>query len=106
MGELKSIFEEFEQVKLVYLFGSQARREAGPLSDYGFAVYLDEQDPVRILDIRLALLGELQRHLRTDNVEVVVLNQIESPELKYDIVANGALSTSVSRSNCLLNPAC
>lgn len=104
MEELKSIFEKFEQVKLVYLFGSQAQRDAGPLSDYDFAVYLDEQDPVRILDIRLALLGELQRHLHTDNVEVVVLNQIESPELKYDIIATGALLYELEPFKLLVEP--
>ncbi|MBI2633622.1 MAG: nucleotidyltransferase domain-containing protein [Parcubacteria group bacterium] len=41
---MKAIFAEFPQIKLVYFFGSKARGNDGPLSDYDFALYLGEKD--------------------------------------------------------------
>jgi len=40
----ESIFENHPAVKLVYFFGSRAANASGHLSDYDFAVYLDERD--------------------------------------------------------------
>lgn len=91
LSELSDLFENFGQVKLAYLFGSRARGTPGPLSDYDFAVYLDEQDHKKIFEIQSALLDQLQRRLGTDNVQVVVLNLVESPELKYSVIASGTL---------------
>ena len=88
---LKQVFEACKEVKLAYLFGSRAQGTAGPLSDHDFAVYLDERDPKRAVEIRLELLDELQRRLKTDKVEVVALNLAESPELKYNIIVTGTL---------------
>ena len=42
--QLQTIFKKFKDIKLAYLFGSQAKGNAGKLSDYDFAVYLDEQE--------------------------------------------------------------
>ena len=91
LAGLASIFEQHHQVKLVYLFGSRAEVAAGPLSDWDFAVHLDERDPKTAFDIRMSLLDSLQRRLGTDNVEVVILNQVESPEFKYNVITTGNL---------------
>jgi predicted nucleotidyltransferase len=91
LANLAGVFECHEQVKLVYLFGSRSAGASGPLSDWDFAVYLDERDPKRIFDIRLALLDAIQRGLGTDHVDVVILNQVESPEFKYNVIASGEL---------------
>ena len=50
---LEKIFDLFPQVKLVYFFGSRATDKAVPLSDYDFAVFLDEKDFKKRFDIRL-----------------------------------------------------
>ena len=38
-GKITPIFKDYPEIKLVYFFGSKARGEGGPLSDYDFAVY-------------------------------------------------------------------
>lgn len=88
---LESIFKQYPQVKLVYFFGSRASGKAGPLSDYDFAVFLDEKDFKKRFDIRLDLLDKFSRLLKTDNIDLSVLNDIRSPELKYSIIASGQL---------------
>lgn len=91
MKSLLGIFQFYPQVKLVYFFGSKARGREGPLSDYDFGVYLDEKDKKKRFDLRLNLMGKLSSALRTDAVDVVVLNDAESPELKYSIIKEGEL---------------
>lgn len=88
---LTNIFQLYPQVKLVYFFGSRAKDKSGPLSDYDFAVYLDEKDKKQRFDIKLSLMGKLSHEFETDAVDVVVLNDIESPELKYSVVTEGKL---------------
>ena len=86
-----AIFKSFPQIKLVYFFGSKANGKSGPLSDYDFAFYLNEWNRKKMFEIKFKLMDELSRLLETDEVDVVILNLAESPELKYQIVANGKL---------------
>lgn len=88
---LEKIFELFPQVKLVYFFGSRATGKEGTLSDYDFAVFLDENDFKKRFDIKLDLLDKFSQLLKTDNIDLSVLNDIQSPELKYSIIASGQL---------------
>jgi predicted nucleotidyltransferase len=88
---LLDIFTFYPQVKLAYFFGSRAKGKAGPLSDYDFAVYLDEKDKKQRFEIKLGLMAKLSHELATDEVDVVVLNDTESPELQYSIVREGKL---------------
>ncbi|MBS3055870.1 MAG: nucleotidyltransferase domain-containing protein [Candidatus Aenigmarchaeota archaeon] len=48
--QLKGFLKKQKYIKLVYLFGSSARNEEGPLSDIDIAVFLDKK------------LSKLQRH--------------------------------------------
>ncbi|MBU4360586.1 nucleotidyltransferase domain-containing protein [Patescibacteria group bacterium] len=89
--KVKPIFEKNPVIKLVYLFGSQANGNTGPMSDYDFAIYLDEKDKTKMFEIKLELIGKLSLILKTDNIDVVILNLTESPELKYDIIKQGIL---------------
>ena len=86
---LKNIFRSFPDVKLAYIFGSRANGEEGPLSDYDFAVYFDLKDKIRMSDIRFQLSDKLSRELKTDKIDLVVLNMTEGPELKYNIIKDG-----------------
>ena len=62
-----------EPVVVAYLFGSQARGDAGPLSDV--AVLLEEGlPPGEALSLRLRLMEAVGRTLRVERVDVVVLN--------------------------------
>ena len=54
-----------------YLFGSYARESAGPFSDVDIAVYLTEDGRgERELDI----IGDLNKILKTDEIDLVILN--------------------------------
>jgi uncharacterized protein len=91
LENLKDIFEHYTRVKLVYFFGSKARGDEGPLSDYDFAVYLDEKNAEQRFQIRLELISKLSKHLGTDKIDLCILNDIEAPELKYSIIFEGKL---------------
>lgn len=86
-----SIFGKEPEVKLAYFFGSRAERREGPMSDYDFAVYLDTRDSKKAFDVKFRLADELGRVLKTDRVDVVLLDFTESPELKYAVIKKGAL---------------
>ena len=88
---LKAIFEGYPEIKLVYLFGSRARNTSSPISDYDFALYLDTRDKRRINDIRLEIYDKISRTLKTDDIDVLILNTVKMPELKFMIVTEGKL---------------
>ncbi len=89
--KLNRVFHIYPQIKLVYLFGSQARGEGGPLSDYDFAIYLDEKDPKKMFDTKLELMGKLSGILGTDNVDIAILNLSEMPEFRFNVIMEGQL---------------
>lgn len=58
------------------LIGSQARASAGPLSDVDIGVWHDpDLGPGERLDLRLELAAAAAAALRTDEVDVVLLNR-------------------------------
>lgn len=99
-----AIFERFPEVKLVYLFGSQARGTSGPMSDYDFAVSLADEPFAEMQNIRLKLISDLSRALKTDAVDVVVLELTQSPELKYNIIREGKLLFSREPFKVVIEP--
>lgn len=89
--ELVALFEAYPEVKLVYLFGSRASGKASPLSDYDFALYLVSEERRKMHEVRLELYEKITRLLAEDRVDIVLLNLLESPELKYSIITEGKL---------------
>jgi len=69
----------------------ELKKKEGPLSDYDFAFYLDEKDKKKISEIQFELMDKISRILKTDKIDVVMLNLVESPELKYNIIKEGKL---------------
>jgi predicted nucleotidyltransferase len=92
--KLREFFSRVEYVMLAYLFGSTVRREANSLSDIDIAVLFDDtllQNDV--FDLQLELISELTGLLKTNNVDLVVLN--DSPLLlTYNIIRNGVILKS------------
>lgn len=78
-------------VMAAYVFGSRARGDSGPMSDYDIAVHVEGLDALAQFDLRLQLIGNLTRVLQTDEVDVVLLNQTDKPALKYYIIRDGQL---------------
>lgn len=89
--KLKAIFKAYAEIKLVYFFGSRAVCKKSDISDYDFAIYLDTRDLKRIYEIKFELFDRISRLLKNDNVDIVILNLAESPELKYNIIREGKL---------------
>lgn len=92
IGEkLKAVFESIPEVKLVYLFGSRARKQEGDLSDYDFAVYIEERDREKLFEIRINLMNKIAKTLQTDKVDLLILNSQASPDIKYFAIKEGIL---------------
>lgn len=91
LKELNSIFKSYPEIKLTYLFGSRVVSKESTLSDYDFAIYLDTKDKERIYEIKFELFERISLLLKTDKIDIVILNTVEAPELKYLIISKGKL---------------
>jgi predicted nucleotidyltransferase len=69
---LGGAFARCPGVVFAYLFGGVAKGDIRPLSDVDVGVYLDES--MDQIGARLEALGAVTAHLRTDEVDLVVLN--------------------------------
>lgn len=88
-ARLKTFFLAQPRVELAYLFGSTARGTTGPMSDVDVAIRFSG-DRGRTLNERLKLQDALCRHLRTDRVDLVDLDDA-SPVLRYNVIRDGVL---------------
>lgn len=101
---IQKLAKKYPGIKLVYLFGSRARGDFGPSSDYDFAIYLDEQDKAQRSTLQVEILSELTSALETDAVDLVILNDLDQPEMKYDIIAEGKLLFEEEPFSLLVEP--
>ena len=76
------------RIDLAYIFGSHAASEEGPMSDFDIAVLYSESRPS---PPRYALAHELKTVLKTDRVDLVVLNKAPI-ELRYAVIASGIVA--------------
>ena len=65
-----------EDVQFAYLFGSYAKGKITPLSDVDIAVYLSGSN---FSQKRLEILGGLIEVLKTDEIDLVILNTAPLP---------------------------
>ena len=87
--QLYHVFKSSPSVGVVYLFGSQATGDTHANSDYDFAIYFDEKNTVKRFELLFDLAGKLSKILQTDKIDVHSLNDLQSPELKYNIISSG-----------------
>lgn len=89
--ELVPVFAADEAVALVFLFGSHARGEAGPLSDVDVALLLSPVIPrEEYLNYRLKYSAVIANAIRDDRVEVVLLNSAP-PALAHQVIRGRVL---------------
>jgi len=103
LKRLNNIFGKYPDLKLVYLFGSQASEKVGPLSDYDFAFYIKE-DRKKAYYTSFKIEGEISKVLSTDKIDMVIINHTDSPELKYSIIKNGKMLYEVEPYRLLVEP--
>ncbi len=104
LNKLKHLFGLYSKIKLVYLFGSRATKKVGPLSDYDFAVYLNMKNKKRMFELKYILQDKIARILKTDMVDIIILNNAQSPELKYSIIKNGKLIYEIEPYKIIIEP--
>ena len=75
-----------ERVKLAYLFGSVAEGKEGKLSDVDLAFFLDESlSKKERFSLQLKLISKLTGILKTDRIDLVIMN--DAPlTLNYEII--------------------
>ena len=86
--KLRSLMAQRPEVRFAYLFGSQARGQAGPLSDTDIAVFVDPA--LDLLDARLRIIEALMRLLGDERVDVITLNNA-APALRHAVIGDGVV---------------
>lgn len=77
LPNVREYLSKHPKVLFAYLFGGFARGRISPLSDVDIAVYLT--DCADIAQERLEIIGKLNDLLKTDEVDLVVLNTSPLP---------------------------
>ena len=85
----REVLQRHAEVIFAYLFGGLAKHDMLPLSDIDIAVYVDRS--ANLDQEKLDLLGDLMDELRTDEIDLVILNVAQLP-----------LSARVLRNNQIL----
>ena len=91
LEQVKAIITSHPEIKLAYLFGSQATGNVGPMSDYDFAIYIDGLNSKERFDLKINLMTAISSILKTDAIDVVIINDLDMPELAYDIIKEGIM---------------
>ncbi len=84
--EVKEFLQKQGPVELVYLFGSVALQKAGKLSDVDIGIFLDESlDKKDRFQTKLRLISDLEDILKTDRLDLVIMN--DAPvSLNFEII--------------------
>lgn len=96
--QLRTILFQNQWVSFAYLFGSRAQEKAGNMSDWDIAVYVAdarlERNPVWQ---KIKIEDELSLALKTDKIQVVILNAIDAPLFSFTIISKSILLTDKNR---------
>jgi uncharacterized protein len=83
---LAEFFKSQEYVELAYLFGSTAGGNIGPLSDIDIGVYLSSKlTEAERIDKRLRLTAEIASLLKTDIIDLIIMNDASSV-ISFEII--------------------
>lgn len=86
ISKLAEFFKSQEYVELAYLFGSIAEDNRGPLSDIDIGVYISSKlTKGERIEKRLELTAELAGFLKTESIDLVVMNDT-SPVINFEII--------------------
>ena len=77
LPDVREYLNKHPKVVFAYLFGGLAQGRVSPLSDVDIAIYT--VDGADIVQEKLEILGNLNELLRTDEVDLVVLNTAPLP---------------------------
>lgn len=86
--KLTSFFKKKEEVLVAYLFGSQARNTATPLSDIDIALLVTPSRLETDIYYHMTIAADLLSLLHTNLVDVVILNKVP-PLLAHRVIKHG-----------------
>ena len=89
--KIKSAIAEQDGVLFAYLFGSQARGKASERSYFDIAVYLSGEGKGSAAMRGFYIEAAITRLLGTDDIQVVVLNGLDSPLFGFEVIKDGVL---------------
>lgn len=88
--KLKDLFLKRDEVVMAYLFGSVAEDKIHKFSDVDVAVYVKALTKENEFEYQLDLIGELNDVLRSDDVDLVIMN-FAFPTIIHYILRHGIL---------------
>ena len=92
INKIKNVLANDERIVFAYIFGSRAKGIAGSRSDWDIAVYVaEEAGQTMPAMLPFYIEAEIAELLATNDVQVVVLNGLESPLLGFEIINQGVL---------------
>ena len=77
-----------DSILFMYVFGSYGKGRSGPLSDVDIGVFLKGSEDY--WKKRLQLIGEITSILKTDEVDLVILNEA-SLSLRFQVIKTGKI---------------
>lgn len=84
--EVTEFLKNQNQVKLAYLFGSVAHKKENKLSDVDLAIFLDEKiNKKDRFKIKLRMISDLEDILKTDRIDLVIMNEANNT-LNFEII--------------------
>lgn len=83
---LASLWQQNPEINATFLFGSQATGKTHGLSDIDLAVLADNAD----LEFRMNLLADAMQLLKTNDVDLVILNELP-PAFARRVLTEGVL---------------
>jgi len=90
--EINRIVRKYK-INTFYVFGSQATGKTTKLSDYDFAVLLDDKVPEKLYgDYQIKIISELLRLIKAEHIDLIILNNKRTPLLlKYNVIKDGKI---------------
>lgn len=99
--KIKKILKPNQVVEFAYLFGSRAKGSVGERSDWDIAIYF-KKDP---RDLPSWLVFYLEAEISKEvggEVQIVTLNNLDSPVFLFQIINNGVLLVDSNPENRIL----
>lgn len=89
--KIQCILNKKPSIIFAYLFGSMATKENNAGSDWDIAIYLKKYPLKNNPWIRFTIQAELSAILKTNTIDIVILNTIQEPSFAFDIINNSII---------------
>jgi predicted nucleotidyltransferase len=99
--KIREVLKANRLVEFAYLFGSRVKAKATKRSDWDIAIYFKKDPHSLPLWTTFLLEAEIERQIG-EEVQITVLNKIDSPVFLFQIISDGLLLLERSSNNSIL----